>query len=171
MVQAATESVRPPFPEAVYAELRAIAATLLDRETPGHTLQPTALVHEAYLRLVCQRGLSDAPRERLLAIGAMMIRRVLLDHYRHKAALKRGGGAGRAEPDRTPAEERIDVLVVEDALAKLERFDPDKARLVEMKFYGGMSVEQIATLRDESPRKVARDWAFARAWLGRELSA
>ena len=160
----------PPIPEAVYAQLRAIAATLLDRESPGHTLQPTALVHEAYLRLAAQRELAEASREQLLAIGAMMIRRVLVDYYRRKTALKRGGGADRVEAHSAAVEQRADVLIIEDVLAKLERLDADKARLVEMKFYGGMSVAQIAAFRGASPRQVARDWAFARAWLGRELT-
>jgi len=172
MVQTTTEGLLQQLPEAVYVQLRGFAAAMLDQESPGHTLQPTALVHEAYLRLVAQRELSGASREQVLALGAMMIRRVLIDHYRHKSALKRGGeDARRVDHEETVDDVHAGVLAIEEALAKLESLDPGKARIVILKFYGGMSVDQIASLSGDSPRKVARDWAFARAWLGRELSA
>lgn len=172
MTHAATEGVLPSFPEAVYAQLRAIAAIMLDREVPGHTLQPTALANEVYVRLATQHELVGAPREQLLAIGATMVRRVLVDHYRHKTALKRGGrGRSRIDLEQVGVEDQVDLLVVEEAIAKLERVDPRRARLVVLKFYGGMTVEQIAEMQGDSPRTVARDWAFARAWLGRELNA
>ena len=172
MVPATTEGLSEKFPEAVYAQLRGLAAAMLDREVPGHTLQPTALVNEAYLRLAAQRELVGANREQLLALGATMIRRVLVDHYRGKTALKRGGtGAKRVDLEAAAEDGCEDMMAVEEALAKLEQIDPGKAQVVVLKFYGGMSVEQIAALHGDSPRKVARDWAFARAWLGRELSA
>ncbi|MBC7772800.1 MAG: RNA polymerase subunit sigma-70 [Pyrinomonadaceae bacterium] len=170
-MQPTTEGIHQ-LPDAVYTQLRGLAAAMLEQESPGHTLQPTALVHEAYIRLAAQRELSGATREQILALGAIMIRRVLVDHYRHKTALKRGGENGRrVEYEASTLDPRDGTLAIEEALAKLETLDPGKARIVILKFYGGMSVEQIASLQGESPRKVARDWAFARAWLGMELSA
>jgi RNA polymerase sigma-70 factor, ECF subfamily len=158
------------FPEAVYSQLRGLAAAMLEHEEPGHTLQPTALVNEAYLRLAAQRELGGASHEQILALGATMIRRVLVDHYRTRTALKRGGHAQRVDLELAEPKIAQDYAALEDALAKLEQIDPEKAKIVVMKFYGGMSVEQIATVQGDSPRKVARDWAFARAWLGRELA-
>lgn len=156
--------------EAVYEQLRGIAAAMLDREIPGHTLQPTALVNEAYVRLAAQQNLPGYTRDQLLGLGATMIRRVLVDHYRRKHALKRGGGSKRVQLDAGVFYPVEGILALEDALAKFEKIDPAKANLVVLKFFGGLSVDQISQLVGDSPRKVARDWAFARAWLGRELS-
>lgn len=171
MTSATTIETIQRFPEAVYTQLRGLAAAMLLRELPGHTLQPTALVNEAYLRLAAQREFEHHSREQLLALGAVMIRRVLIDHYRQATAQKRGGGLARVEHESSILDSNAGVMAVEDALEKLERLDPAKANLVVLRFYGGMSIDQIATLHGDSPRKVARDWAFARAWLGRELSA
>lgn len=166
------------FPEDVYASLRSLSASMLRDERPGHTLQPTALANEAFLRLSAQRTLAEAPRERLLALAAIMIRRILVDHYRKKSAVRRGGDRSsitRVDADRfsDPHASTADpstILAVEEAIRKLESLDRSKADLVIQRFYGGMTIAEIASLRGDSTRCVERQWAFARAWLGRELS-
>ncbi len=157
----------------VYAELRRQARAFLRRERVGHTLQPTALVHEAYLRLVRQRDVGWAGRAHFHAIAAQAMRRILIDHGRQRHAAKRGGVAlervtleGLAAPS-TAAD--VDVDALHDALARLELLDARQARIVELRFLAGRSVEETAALLGISVATVKRDWATARLWLLREL--
>jgi RNA polymerase sigma factor (sigma-70 family) len=171
----------------VYAELRRLAAAQLAREAPGQTLQPTALVHEAYLRLAASRGRqppegsanppgADAPgshRGDYLAAAATAMRRILIDRARARKAEKRGGGQGRADvdPDHLAAPERSDdLLALDEALTRLAAQDPRKAKLVELRYFAGLTLDEAAAALDISPATADRDWAFARAWLHRELS-
>lgn len=160
----------------VYAELRAIAARHLSAERPGHTLQPTALANEAYLRL---RGLGDVPwhdRTHFFAIASRIMRRILVDHARAKLAQKRGADAPRvALGDRRqePAQPEMDAAELIDldrALNELATEAPRLSRLVELRFFGGLGVEEAAELVGCSVRTAKRDWAFARAWLLNRLS-
>jgi RNA polymerase sigma factor (TIGR02999 family) len=155
----------------VYVELRALAEAFLRRERAGHTLQPTALVNEAYLRLADKTIVASQGREHFVAVAAETMRRVLVDHARKRAALKRGGGRTRlASGDGLSSPEpEVDVLALNDALDKLARLDQRHAKVVELKFFGGLGVEQIAWLLGVSHRTVEADWALARAWLRREL--
>jgi RNA polymerase sigma factor (TIGR02999 family) len=157
----------------VYEELRQIAARYMARERRGHTLQTTALVHEAYVRLVDQQNLHDGDREQFFAIAANVIRRILVDHARGRDAEKRGGAdrqrmsiSGVDVPDGADA---IDLLALEDALARLEAMSERAAKVVTMRYFGGMTVDEVARALGVSPRTVADDWAMARAWLRREL--
>ena len=159
----------------VYAELRRQARRALRREGLGHTLQPTALVHEAWLRLDDQHGARWESRGQFLAVAAQMMRRVLVDHARTRRALKRGGGAtqvtlGHAE-HAVPGTDRVDVLALDDALARLAALDPRKARLVELRYFAGLSIPEAAAALGVSLATVGREWAIARMWLRRELDA
>jgi RNA polymerase sigma factor (TIGR02999 family) len=159
----------------VYAELRAIAAKHLRSERPGHTLQPTALANEAYLRL---RGLGDVPwhhRAHFFAIASRIMRRILVDHARARMAHKRGADAPRVQlheglqegaASAMDAEELIDL---DRALDQLAVAEPRLSRLVELRFFGGLRIEEASELLDCSPRTAKRDWAFARAWLLHKL--
>lgn len=158
----------------VYEECRHIAARQLARERPDQTLDPTALVHELYLRLVDQRSASWANRAHFFAIAARLMRRIIVDHARGRGALKRGGSAvfvtldGIAED--TPAPRgAADVLAVDEALQRLAALDPEQVRIVEMRFFAGLTVEETAEVLGRSPRTVKREWRLARAWLYREL--
>jgi RNA polymerase sigma factor (TIGR02999 family) len=159
----------------VYDELRKLAAARLATEAAGHTLQPTALVHEAYLRLVgTEPAQGWAGRGHFFAAAAEAMRRLLVDHVRRKRSLRRGGSRdGRRLSDEDlvaiPLTDRL--VDLDDALAKLRATDPTAADLVTMRVFGGMTVEEIAAAQGISPRTVKRDWAYARAWLGRELAA
>jgi len=157
---------------ALYDELRALARQELSGERAGHTLQPTALVHEAYLRLVGGQNTSFQSRAHFFAAAATAIRRVLVDHARRRARAKRGGGEaplslGDVDPAAPlpPAE----LLDLDAALAELARFDPFKARIVELRFFAGLSVDEVAKLLGASESSVRRDWRLARAWLRAEL--
>jgi RNA polymerase sigma factor (TIGR02999 family) len=156
---------------ALYAELRRLAAAYLRRERPGQTLQPTALVHEAYLRLARNRARwENEAHFRAIAAGAM--RQILVERARARAARKRGGGAARLTLDESllaTAGPPVDVLALDAALEKLARLDPLHARIVELRFFAGMSVEETAEAIGRSPATVKRHWALARAWLAREL--
>ncbi len=163
---------------AVYAELRRQAARAMRREGSGHTLQPTALVHEAYLRMVDQRRVEWRNRVQFLGVAANMMRRVLVDHARERHAAKRGGGAPAVALDAAdlpdgaaPADGGVDLLAVQDALERLAAFDPDQARLVELRYFGGLNIEETAEALGVSPATVKREWAIARSWLRRELRA
>lgn len=157
----------------VYAELRRVAGRALDGERVGHTLQPTALVHEAYLRLV------DAParwesRGHFVRVAARAMRHVLVDHARARRTLKRGAGEGRVALDGVldAYEERdLDVLSIHDALDKLSRVDEPLSRLVELRFFAGLSIEDTARVLESSTATVERHWRVARMWLRRELGA
>jgi RNA polymerase sigma-70 factor, ECF subfamily len=163
---------------AVYAELHAQAARAMGREMPEHTLQATALVNEAYLRLIDQRRVEWRNRAHFFGVAAQLMRRILVDHARGRDAAKRGGGVrpvtlGHADAagDATPDEGGVDVLVLHDALERLAAIDPRQARVVELRYFGGMNIEDTAEALDLSPATVKREWAVARAWLRRELRA
>jgi len=159
----------------VYAELRAIAAKHIGAERPGHTLQPTALANEAYLRL---RGLADVPwhdRTHFFAIASRIMRRLLVDHARAKTAHKRGADAPRVQLTEglhgglQPALDAAELIDLDRALDELAAAEPRLSRLVELRFFGGLEVEEAAALLGCSKRTAMRDWAFARAWLLRRL--
>jgi RNA polymerase sigma factor (TIGR02999 family) len=157
----------------VYDELRRIASSYLRRERPDHTLQTTGLVHEAYLRLVGQDDLSFENRAHFRAIAARTMRRILIEHARARAAAKRGGGRRRVSLEDTltlTASPRLDLLVLDQALERLAALDAPQARIVELRFFGGLTVDETAEAVGVSPASVKRDWALARAWLRRELS-
>jgi len=156
----------------VYDALHALAERSLRRRRSHPTLQPTALVHEAYLRLADQRQFPWRNRAHVLAIGARMIRRVLIDHLRARGAERRGGGIARITlSDRLQigSTASIDLLALDEALQKLAARDARKARLVELRFFGGLSVVEAAAELKVSERSAAEDWALARAFLRREL--
>lgn len=164
----------------VYSELRQRAARVLDRESAGHTLQPTALVHEAYLRLVDQRNIRWEGRSQFFAVAARVMRRVLVDHARARLAGKRGSGVkhvtlldARLEADGSSSAgvDAIDLLALDDALVRLAAFDPRKARLVELRYFAGLSIPEAAESLGVSQATVIREWSMARRWLHRELSA
>ena len=157
----------------VYDELRRLARAFLARERGGHTLQPTALVHEAYVRLVDQTRVDWQNRAHFYAIASRMMRRVLIDHARAHVTDKRGGAAVHLslEDVQVSVEERAASLVaLDEALARLALVDERKSRVVEMRFFGGMSDEEIAEVLGVTTRTVLRDWKKARLWLYRELS-
>jgi len=158
----------------VYAELRRQAGLVMRREGEGHTLQPTALVHEAWLRLDRQHDATWESRSQFLAVAAQMMRRVLVDHARTRRALKRGGGdtyVTLSDATHVLAQsDEVDVVALDDALARLALMDPRKARLVELRYFAGLSIPQAAAALDVSQATVIREWAVARAWLRRELA-
>ena len=159
----------------VYAELRRQARRALSREGEGHTLQATALVHEAWLRLAGQQDADWESRTQFLAVAAQMMRRVLVDHARTRRALKRGGGGtqvtlGDVEQP-APGADDVDVLALDDALARLADIDPRKARLVELRYFAGLSIPEAANALGISAATVGREWAVARMWLRRELES
>jgi len=158
----------------VYAELRRQARLALRREGEGHTLQPTALVHEAWLRLGDQRDARWESRTQFFAIAAQMMRRVLLDHARTRRARKRGGGGVQitlsdAQPAESTPLDAVDVIALDDALARLALLDPQKARLVDLRYFAGLSIPEAAAVLGVSTATVGREWAVARMWLRREL--
>lgn len=157
----------------LYAELRRQARRALRREGEGHTLQPTALVHEAWLRLDGQHDARWESRTQFLAVAAQAMRRVLVDHARARHALKRGAGGARVtlgDADRAAeAPDAVDVLALDEALARLAEFDPRKARLVELRYFAGLSIPEAAAALGVSQATVGREWAVARMWLRREL--
>jgi RNA polymerase sigma factor (TIGR02999 family) len=158
----------------VYRELRAIAGRYLSRESSGHTLQSTALVHEAYMKLVGQRSARWQNRAHFFAIAAQMMRRILVDHARHQHRLKRGGSAPALLLDESVVaapESEVDLLSLDDALTALARIDPRGARVVELRFFSGLTIEETAAVMEVSPGTVKRDWNTARAWLYREIGA
>ena len=152
----------------VYEELHALAGGLLAHERAGHTLQTTALVHEAYLRLIGREDLADADRTRFVGVAAQAIRRVLVDHARRRGAVKRGSGAKRVLLDdaaRVTERSEIDLLALEEALEELAALNERQARVVELRFYGGLDVAETAEVLGVSPRTVEGDWSMAKAWL------
>ena len=160
---------------AVYAELRRLAAHYLRGERPGQTLQPTALVHEAYLKLQKDRPERWQNRAHFCAIAAHAMRQVLIERARARDALKRGGGAPRVTFDEglpAPAADRgVDMVALDSALDRLAQLDAGQARIVELRFFGGLSIDETAAAMDISPATVKRHWALARAWLARELES
>jgi RNA polymerase sigma factor (TIGR02999 family) len=157
---------------AVYDELRRLAAAQLQHERPGHTLQPTALAHEAFLRLVNQRDVSWKNRAHFLGLAAQAMRRILADHARRRRAEKRGGDAVRVTMEESDLPGAPPDLMADDldaALEDLARLEPRHARIVELRFFGGLTIEETAEVVGVSPATVKRDWLLARAWLYREL--
>jgi RNA polymerase sigma-70 factor, ECF subfamily len=157
----------------VYEPLREIAARHLHREREGHTLQPTALVHELYLKLIDQRRVAWNDRAHFFAVAAQVMRRILVDHARRRNSEKRGGDAvavtiGKAF-DLAVAGSDIDVLALDDALGRLAAIYPDQARMVELRFYAGLTLDETAAVMRVSPATISREWTMARAWLRREL--
>jgi RNA polymerase sigma factor (TIGR02999 family) len=157
----------------VYDELRRLAASYLRRERPGHTLQPTALVHEAYVRLIDQRQVDWSNRAQFIGLAAVMMRRILVNHARDRVADKRGGGAEHVpltvagEPMGAP---EVNLLDLHDALDRLAEVDERKGQIVELKFFGGLTMNEIAETLSVSRATVEREWKFARAWLYRAVS-
>jgi len=166
------ESVVDRLLPILYDELRRLAQSYLSAERSGHTLQPTALVHEAYLRLVELDRLDWRGRAHFLGLAARVMRQVLVDHARRHRAAKRGGGRRVTLEDAkwVPEPRPTDVLELEEALRELGEIDPQKSRIVELRFFGGLSVEETAEVLGVSPRTVKRGWRAARTWLSRELS-
>jgi RNA polymerase sigma-70 factor (ECF subfamily) len=166
-----SESQKEEWTAALYEELRAIAHRHMISERPAHTLQTTALVHEAYLRL--SKRFSWPSRTEFLAGASHLMRQILIDYARARSQLKRGGNPLRITLDEIQLavewNDEVDVIATDVALRKLELLDPRQARIVEMRFFSGMSVEEIADALDVAPKTMQRDWAMARAWLRREL--
>ncbi len=156
----------------VYAELRRIAARHLRHERPGHTLQPTALVHEAYLRLVSAPELEWQDRAHFFGVAARLMRQILVDHARARQRAKRGGEVRKVSLDEAP-EARVtadvDLLALDEALGRLADLDPQQSRVVELRYFGGLTTEETAEVVGVSPATVKREWTLAKAWLRREL--
>lgn len=158
----------------VYQELKRIAAGQLRAERPGHTLQATALVHEAYLKLIDQREVTWQNRAHFFGVAAQLMRRVLMDYAKSRQRLKRGGHVHKTSLDEAMvvAQDRVsDLVAIDEALKRLETLDARQARIVELRFFGGLSVEESAVAMGVSAPTVKREWAMARAWLHRELGA
>ena len=158
--------------EAVYDELRRLAGAYLARERNDHTLQPTALVHEAYAKLADQNSAWEG-RAHFIGVAAQAMRRVLVDHARGRKRNKRGGGRWqRVELDLAVVEDGetdVDLVNLDEAMKRLSELSARQARIVELRFFGGLSVDEVASVLKTSERTVAREWRFARAWLGEEL--
>jgi RNA polymerase sigma factor (TIGR02999 family) len=157
----------------VYDELRRLARSYMRRERAGHTLQSTALVHEAFMRLVDQNVRWNS-RAHFFGIAAQMMRRILVDHAKAQSAAKRGAGAPRIEFDEGLAaspQRDVDLLALDEVLDRLAKVDPQRSRIVELRFFGGLSNEESAEVLGVSPATVQRQWSGARAWLHHELSA
>jgi RNA polymerase sigma factor (TIGR02999 family) len=156
----------------VHRDLHRLAREHMRRERSGHTLQPTALVNEAYIRLVDQKRAKWENRAQFFGVAARMMRRILVDHARKRKAARRGGGAEPLPFDESITTSRgpaVNLTVLDDALRQLESIDPRQSRVVELKYFAGLSVEEIARLLEVSPATVVREWTTAKAWLGREL--
>ena len=157
----------------VYAELRSIARGYMMHESPDHTLQATALVHEAYLRLIDLPSVSWQDRAHFFAVSAVMMRQILVDRARARVTEKRGGAAALLQLDEIPevgSWRASELVALDDALIGMTKMDPRKAKVIELRFFGGLSVEETAEVLKISPQSVMRDWKLARAWLQRELA-
>jgi RNA polymerase sigma factor (TIGR02999 family) len=157
----------------VYEQLRSLAARALRREAPGHTLQTTALAHEAYLKLIDQSRVEWHDREHFFAVAATMIRRILVTHARRRYAVKRGGMQQPVSLDEAVALVpgiRVEILALDAALENLSKMDPQQGRIVELRFFGGLSIEETSRVLAISTATVNREWNLARAWLHRELT-
>jgi len=158
---------------AVYDELRELASNYLRRERSDHTLQPTALVHESYLRLLNQQTVDWSNRLEFLSIAARMMRRILADYAIARSARKRGSGEAKLQLDEALDfcdDRAIDVTAIDEALRDLEAMDPRQAQLVELRFFGGLTIDETAEVMEISPATVKREWMTARRWLQRELA-
>ena len=167
--QAALEKLMP----LVYDELRRLASNYLRRERATHTLQPTALVNEAYLKLVDQRDAKWQNRAHFFGISAQLMRRILVDHARQHQAAKRGGSNQQrlsiTSAERFAKQPEVDLLALNEALEELTQMDPQQAQIVELKFFGGLSINETAEVLGIGHATVERDWKMARAWLRRQL--
>lgn len=168
------DNARSALQPLVYEELRRIARLYLRRERPDHTLQATALVHEAYLRLIDQRSVDWRNRAQFIGLAATMMRRVLINYARERSAAKRGGGAERVSltvAEGMAESPAVDVVALHEALEQLEAIDARKSRIVELKFFGGLTTVEAADVLEVSHATVERDWKVARAWLYDSLSS
>lgn len=165
------DSLRHVFP-LVYSELKRLARSRLRSERPNHTLQSTALVHEAYLRLLKSDQNQFANRDHLLAVAALLMRQILVDHARQRNAAKRDGGYMITLNDLNVGakSEDVNIVALDDALQELARLDPQQSRVVELRYFGGLSIEETARALEVSPATVKREWASARIWLHRAIS-
>lgn len=170
----AKDSVNDQFFDRFYGELRALAGYHLSRERSDHTLQPTALAHEAYMRMSRQTNAIDADRVKFLSVASTMIRRILVDHARHRNTTKRGGKRQRFALDEIrvveSGEEPVDTLDLDSALKELAGLNPRQARVVELRFFAGLSVAETAASLGISEGSAKGDWRFARAWLRARLN-
>ena len=158
----------------IYSELHRLAARYMRRENAGHTLQTTALVNEAYCKLVDQKNVQWQNRAHFFGIAAQAMRRILVDHARSRSRLKRGGDAKKISLDESaliPQPEVKELISLDDALTRLAQFDPQKSRIVEMKFFGGLSMEEIAEVERVSKSTIEREWRKAKAWLYHEIQS
>ena len=156
----------------VYDELRRLARSYLQRERPDHTLQATGLVHEAYLRLVDQTSTSWQNRAHFFGVAAQLMRRILVDHARRHATAKRGGAHTQVEFNEAlghSVSRSVDVIALDDALQDLVKLNPQHSQIVELRFFGGLTIEEVAEVLGVSPRTVQRDWRMARAWLRQQI--
>lgn len=156
----------------VYDELRRMARRYMRRESQGHTLQTSALVHEAYLRLVDQKSVQWQNRAHFFGVAAQLMRRILVDHARSRSRAKRGGGAQMISfvDQAVVSKEVAEVIALDDALKNLAEMDARKSQIVEMKFFGGLTTEEVAEVLKVTPRTVEREWRKAKAWLNRAIS-
>jgi len=156
----------------VYDELRRLARRHLRRERPDHSFQSAALVNEAYLRMVQQKSMQWQNRAHFFGVASQLMRHILVDHARNRRAAKRGGPEPKLTVDSKIAMQRkpeVDLIALDDALNKLAALDAQQSRIIEMRFFGGLSIEETATALDISPATVKREWSTARAWLQREM--
>ena len=170
---AGNEKARDELVGLVYAPLRDIAQRHLQRERGDHTLQPTALVNELYLRLVDQRRVEWNDRAHFFAVAAQVMRRILVDHARRRNSDKRGGGVAPLTIDAAldvAAAQQLDIVALDTALESLAAVDPQQARIVELRFYGGLTIEETARALGISAATVSREWTMARAWLRRAMT-
>lgn len=166
------ESARDELMPLVYEELRRLAHRYMGRERIGHTLQTSGLVNEAYLRLIDQSQVNWQNRSHFFGIAAQMMRRILVDYARSRQYAKRGGGAQQVslgEALSVSAERADEVVALDDALQDLAKFDQRKSQIVELRFFGGLSIEETAELLEVSPGTVMRDWTLAKAWLRKQI--
>lgn len=168
------EAAREELISVVYQELHRLAHNYMKRESPGHTLQTSALVNEAFVRLVDQRNVRWQNRAHFYGIAAQMMRRILVDYARSRRYAKRGGGAQAMSLDEAMIvsdERSAEVVSVHEALEQLAKFDPRKGQIVELRFFGGLTIEETAEVLGVSPGTVMKDWTLAKAWLRREISS
>ena len=158
----------------VYDELRRVAQRYLSRERPGHTLQTTALVHEAYLRLVDQKSVNWQNRAQFFGIAAQMMRRILINHARERNAKKRQGYASKVSLDDAVSlfeNREVDLIALDEALDKLAALDAQQAQIVELRFFGGLTIDEAAEVMEISPATTKREWEAAKLWLRRQLGS
>lgn len=167
--KAALEELMP----LVYQELHRLAAYYLRRERQEHTLQATALINEAYMKIIDQRSVNWQNRAHFFGVAAQLMRRILVDHARSHLYAKRGGGAQKLTLDEAlalPQQERdLDLVALDDALCKLEEIDPKQSKIIELRFFGGLTIEETAEVLGISPATVKREWAWAKTWLYNEI--